>query len=97
MLVGSRVRRLLACALALGAGAPAAAAAEPTQLFFGDTHVHTSASLDAHRLRNRSANPDTAFRYARGLPVVHPYTRARVQLGARCRARGEARAPQVSA
>jgi hypothetical protein len=80
MLVGSRVRRLLACALALGAGAPAAAAAEPTQLFFGDTHVHTSASLDAHRLRNRSADPDTAFQYARGLPVVHPYTRARVQL-----------------
>jgi hypothetical protein len=82
MLVTSRVRRLLACALALGAGAPAAGGAEPTQLFFGDTHVHTSASLDAHRLRNRSADPDAAFRYARGLPVIHPYNRARVQLDA---------------
>ena len=82
MLAAPRVRRLLACALALGAGVPAARAAEPTQLFFGDTHVHTSASLDAHRLRNRTASPDTAYRYAKGLPVVHPYHRARIQLTA---------------
>jgi hypothetical protein len=43
-------------------------------------HVHTSDSADAHRLGNRSADANTAYRWAKGLPVVHPYTRARVQL-----------------
>ena len=46
----------------------------------GDTHVHTSASADAHRLGNRSTDPNTAYRWAKGIPVVEPYTRARVQL-----------------
>lgn len=29
---------------------------------------------------NRSVDPDAAYRFARGLPVVHPYTQAKVQL-----------------
>ena len=32
-------------------------------------------------MQNRSADPDTAYRFASGLPVVHPYHRARVQIG----------------
>lgn len=57
------------------------AAAEPTRLYWGDTHLHTSYSFDAFLNQNDSADPDTAYRWARGLPVIHPYTEARVQIG----------------
>ncbi len=54
---------------------------EPTQLYFGDTHLHTSYSFDAFLNRNLTADPDTAYRWAKGHPVIHPYHRARVQIG----------------
>lgn len=57
------------------------AAAEPTRLYWGDTHLHSSYSFDAYLNQNDSADPDTAYRWARGLPVIHPYTEARVQIG----------------
>ncbi len=57
-----------------------AIAKEPTRLYWGDTHVHTSYSPDAYFLQNRSADPNTAYRWAKGLPVVHPYTEAKVQI-----------------
>jgi hypothetical protein len=50
------------------------------RLLWGDTHLHTSNSFDAYLNRNLSADPDTAFRYAKGLPVIHPFHRARVQI-----------------
>ncbi len=52
-----------------------------TQLFWGDTHLHTSYSFDAFLNKNQSADPDTAYRWAKGQPVIHPYTRAKVQIG----------------
>jgi len=58
---------------------PGAMAKEPTRLYWGDTHLHSSHSADAYFLQNRSAGPDTAYRWAKGLPVVHPSTRSRVQ------------------
>jgi Protein of unknown function (DUF3604) len=58
---------------------PTAHAAD-TQLLWGDTHLHTSYSSDAFIAGNHSADPDTAYRLAKGEPVVHPYNRARVQL-----------------
>ena len=59
---------------------PATAEAKPKVLLFGDTHLHSNNSFDAYLNRNMSADPDTAYRYAKGLPVIHPYHRARVQI-----------------
>lgn len=53
---------------------------EPTQLLWGDTHLHTSYSFDAFLNQNQSADPDTAYRWAKGMPVIHPYNRTRVQI-----------------
>ena len=53
---------------------------EPTQVLWGDTHLHTSYSPDAYFFGNTTADPDTAYRYAKGLPVVHPHTRAKIQI-----------------
>ncbi len=55
-------------------------AAEPTRLYWGDTHLHTSYSFDAFLNQNDSVDPDTAYRWARGLPVIHSYHRARVRI-----------------
>jgi hypothetical protein len=60
----------------------AKAQSEPDkQLLWGDTHLHSSYSMDAYLFQNRTADPDTAYRYAKGYPVIHPYHRARVQIG----------------
>jgi hypothetical protein len=76
------VRRCLClAALLLTWGVPLQAAAEERRLLWGDTHLHTSYSFDAFLNGNMSADPDVAYRYAKGLPVVHPYHRARVQIG----------------
>ncbi|MCP4993540.1 MAG: DUF3604 domain-containing protein, partial [Gammaproteobacteria bacterium] len=68
--------------LAVFVSVPAQAGqARNTDVFFGDTHLHTSYSPDAYLMGNRSADPDTAYRFAKGLPVVHPYHRAKIQIG----------------
>ncbi|MFV0275900.1 MAG: DUF3604 domain-containing protein, partial [Parahaliea sp.] len=54
-------------------------AAEP-RLLWGDTHVHSSYSPDAFFMGNHSATPDVAYRWAKGLPVVHPYTGTLVRI-----------------
>lgn len=58
----------------------AAGSAQQTKLLWGDTHLHTSFSPDAYVFGNRTANPDDAYRFAKGLPMVHPYHKARIQL-----------------
>lgn len=73
-----RLRPALLLPLALLA-APVATA-EETNLYWGDTHLHTSYSVDAFTLGNLTADPDTAYRFARGLPVIHPGHRALVQI-----------------
>ncbi len=54
--------------------------AEETNLYWGDTHLHTSYSLDAFLSLNYSADPDTAYRWAKGQPVIHPYSRAKIKI-----------------
>ena len=71
--------RLIATALLVSSCATAASA-EPKQLLWGDTHLHTNNSFDAYLNRNMSGSPDVAYRYAKGLPVIHPFHRARVQI-----------------
>lgn len=66
--------------LALLLWLPLTAAAQNKQLLWGDTHLHTTFSSDAFANNNLLADPDTAYRYAVGLPVIHPYHRARVQI-----------------
>lgn len=61
--------------------AAVAANGEERQLLWGDTHLHTTYSSDAYTNNNLLAGPDVAYRYARGMPVEHPYHKARVQIG----------------
>jgi hypothetical protein len=51
------------------------------QLLWGDTHLHTNYSFDAFLNNNLTADPDTAYRWAKGQPVIHPFNRTRVQIG----------------
>ena len=53
---------------------------EPTQLLWGDTHLHTNNSFDAFLNGNLSVTPSDAYRFARGEPVIHAYNRARIQI-----------------
>lgn len=67
---------VLAAALALAG----AASAQETQLFWGDTHVHTSWSVDAYAVGDYLTGPDEAYRFARGAPVLHTRLRTRVRI-----------------
>ena len=60
---------------------PAPMAEGPTKLLWGDTHLHTNYSPDAYFMENKTAGPDVAYKWAKGLPVSHPYTKAKVQIG----------------
>ena len=59
---------------------PAAKATGQTNLYWGDTHLHTNYSPDAYALLTTTADPDTSYRFAKGLPVIRDLSRARVQI-----------------
>ncbi len=75
------VNAVLLITVLAGAGTRSFAVEESRNLYWGDTHLHTSYSFDAFLNLNDSADPDTAYRWASGLPVVHPYNNTRVRIG----------------
>jgi len=54
--------------------------AQSKNLYWGDTHTHSSYSFDAFLSKNISVDPDKAYKFAKGQPILHPLHRARVQL-----------------
>jgi hypothetical protein len=52
-----------------GGFSPQAGRSYSTRVFFGDTHLHTSASMDAGAFGNR-LGPEDAFRFARGEELI---------------------------
>lgn len=45
---------------------PAANQTNPTNVYWGDTHLHTNMSVDANGMGNRALSPDVAYRFAKG-------------------------------
>ena len=68
---GALARRLLARARLDG---PAIAQTKnpDREAYFGETHVHTSWSLDAWLIGNRLTDPGDAYKYFKGEPIKHP-------------------------
>jgi len=65
--------RLLVAAVAALAFGPAVAQKNPDRnAYFGETHVHTSWSLDAFALGNLVTTPADAYKYFKGEPIKHP-------------------------
>ena len=64
-MAGSRFKNIAGVALGVAMAYCVQAGAEPTNLYWGDTHVHTSNSQDAGRTRFM-VGPAEAYRYAKG-------------------------------
>jgi hypothetical protein len=62
----------LGIALSIVTGLPAFAANPERDAYFGETHVHTSWSLDAFAIGNVLTNPGDAYKYFKGEPIKHP-------------------------
>jgi len=74
MRFGPRKRRAVLLGIVLSAvtGLPAFAANPERYAYFGETHVHTSWSLDAFAMGNTLTNPGDAYKYFKGEPIKHP-------------------------
>ena len=62
-------------AICLGLAAPTLSAQEKNpdrNAYFGETHIHTSWSVDAWIFGNRITGPDDALKYAQGQTIKHP-------------------------
>lgn len=59
--------------LGLAAALPAMAEPNPERnAYFGETHIHTSWSVDAWVMGNRLTGPGDAYKYAQGQTIKHP-------------------------
>src|SRR4029453_15505577 len=57
----------------LAVGVSSFAAPNPERnAYFGETHVHTSWSLDAFAIGNVLTTPGDAYKYFKGEPIKHP-------------------------
>ena len=71
----------LSIAISIALLATSTAYAQETNLYWGDTHLHTKLSGDAYIMESRSLGPDEAYRYAKGLPVVSSLSKHKIQIG----------------
>ncbi len=79
--VSATIRSMVsAAAVATALAVPSPGVAAETKLLWGDTHLHTSYSFDAFFNNNLTVDPDYAYRFAKGIPVMHPYHRAWMRL-----------------
>ena len=66
-------RALVVAAAAAALSTNVAAQGNPDRdAYFGETHVHTSWSLDALAFGNRVTDPGDAYKYFKGEPIKHP-------------------------
>ena len=71
--LATTIRTLLgSTAILLAASALAVEKNPDRQVFFGQTHSHTSWSVDAYLIGNHLTTPEDAYKYSMGLPVKHP-------------------------
>ncbi len=64
---------IVSCAFALAAAWPAWAQKNPERnVYYGETHLHTSWSFDAFAFGDTITGPDTFYEYALGKSVPHP-------------------------
>lgn len=72
--LGSTIRTLLLAGLLIQAGQAAFAQQAPErEAYFGETHVHTSWSLDSYLgFGNTIAGPEEFYKYSLGQPITHP-------------------------
>ncbi|MEM9494901.1 MAG: DUF3604 domain-containing protein [Pseudomonadota bacterium] len=59
---------------------PPALTRAPARPLWGDTHLHTSNSFDVYLFGTPASTPETAYRFAKGEPVISPATGERWQM-----------------
>lgn len=81
-MLNSRITSILLVTVLMMVNVPMAKSDDhPDQLLWGDVHLHSNLSWDAYYGRNETADVDDAYRFAKGLPVIHPFHRAKVKIG----------------
>lgn len=66
------VSLVLATACLMGGLTYAEESSPERNAYFGETHVHTSWSLDAFAMGNMTTTPGDAYKYFKGEPIKHP-------------------------
>ena len=70
-----RISASLSCAVTIALLSASSLLAQPNpdkNAYFGETHVHTSWSLDAFAIGNTLTTPGDAYKYFKGEPIKHP-------------------------
>ena len=66
------MRLFAACGIGFSLALSAVATAQSTNLYWGDTHLHTGNSFDVYLFGTPTATPDTAYRFAKGNTASRP-------------------------
>jgi hypothetical protein len=70
---GEEVLAIVPAAKGTTAMAPQTVPSNPDRdVFFGQTHSHTSWSMDAYLIGNHLTTPEDAYKYSLGQPIKHP-------------------------